>query len=86
MRLTEKKEKYIDELKTNGHIYFVNDIFPYDDCKLTSRSIDKLGRLEDIMEKYGFETIEDLDEYLFNKVPMICKNGKWYKENKDEIR
>lgn len=49
MRLTKKKEEYIEGLKTNGHIYFVDDILP-SNCDLTSRSINKLGRLEDIEE------------------------------------
>ena len=56
MRLTEKKEKYIEELKTNGHIYFIDDILP-NNCKLTSRSIDKLGRLEDVEEELGIDLI-----------------------------
>lgn len=54
MRFTEKKEGYIEELKTNGHIYFVDDILP-NNCKLTGRSIEKLGHLEDDEDDLGLD-------------------------------
>ena len=42
----------------------------------TNRYI-KLSQLEDLMEKYEFETVEDLDNFLMSKIPMVYENGKW---------
>lgn len=62
MRLTEKSDYHFEHYNTNTSLTYI---------------LNKLGQLEDLMEKYEFETIEDLDEYLFNKTPMIYKDGKW---------
>ena len=39
---------------------------------------EKLGKLEDIMEKYGIESVEELDKRLHNLFELTCgrKNGK----------
>lgn len=76
MRFTEKKEKYIKELKTNGHIYFVDDILP-NNCKLTGRSIEKLGQLEDIEDELGIDLIT-----LFKAMKQV---KLFYKDENDNI-
>ena len=43
-----------------------------------SEAVDKLAQLEDIMEKYGIESVEELDKRLQNLFELTCgrKNGK----------
>lgn len=46
---------------------------------------DKLAELEDIMEKYGIENVEELDktfEYV-NKIINAYKTGSWKKEKQE---
>jgi hypothetical protein len=39
--------------------------------------------LQTLLGKYEFETIEDLDNFLMSKIPMVYENGKW-RRVKDE--
>ena len=40
----------------------------------------KLGQLEDLMEKYGFETVEDLDNFI-----QSCINRIKYESKKEKV-
>lgn len=43
-------------------------------------AINKLGQLEDIMEKYNFETVEDLDGFI-----QSCINRIDYENKKEKL-
>lgn len=36
----------------------------------------KLGQLEDLMEKYGFETVKDLDNFIQSRINRIEYENK----------
>ena len=59
----------------------VNNEYITDDTKcMKNKYINKLGQLEDLMEKYGFETVEDLDNFIQSCISRIEYESK--KENK----
>ena len=85
-RLTEK---YNDA--ENGIVYdlapnnFSDDLSTHNaQCEMAiNRVIDKLGKLEDLMEKYGFETVEDLDNFIqscINRIEYESKKEKYYEQ------
>ena len=69
MRLTKKSEKFINAYEWNAELPTKTFI---------QLSMNKLGQLEDMMEKYNFETVEDLDNFI-----QSCINRIKY-ENKKE--
>lgn len=67
-RLTKKISETIqDKYSLGSYLYY--DFAEIDD---TNQLLNKLGELEDIMEKYGIESVEELEDKI------IC-----YEENKD---
>ena len=69
-RLTEK-DKY-----GNNAIFQKKDKFTIakdnnNDIRVYGKAIDKLAQLEDIMEKYGIESVEELKDALENKIEDI---------------
>ena len=50
--------------------------------KVTGEPIEKLGELEDILEKYDIESVEELEDYLTPKLFCYAKLS----ENLDEIK
>ena len=67
-RLTKKINKTMqDKYSLGGYLYY--DFAEIDD---TNKLLNKLGKLEDILEKYGIESVEELEDKI------IC-----YEENKD---
>lgn len=86
MRLTRKIQQW--EIDTYNPTRPDDDKFINSDymCKKSAYDRDilnKLGQLEDLMEKYEFETVEELDNFLMSKIPMVYENGKW-RRVKDE--
>lgn len=52
-----------------------------DDTKcMKNKYINKLGQLEDLMEKYDFETVEDLDGFI-----QSCINRIDYENKKEKL-
>lgn len=80
-RLTKKISKTIQNKYSLGS-YLYYDFAEIDD---TNKLLNKLGKLEDIMEKYGLE-INDIDEILTNyiKEKELAKNND--KELRDTIQ
>ena len=61
-RLTKKISKTIqDKYSLGSYLYY--DFAKIDD---TNKLLNKLGKLEDILEKYGIENVEELDKKLAN--------------------
>ena len=61
-RLTKKINKTIqDKYSLGSYLYY--DFAEIDD---TNKLLNKLGQFEDILEKYGIEGMEELDEKLAN--------------------
>ena len=59
-RLTKKISKTIqDKYSLGSYLYY--DFAEIDD---TNKLLNKLGKLEDILEKYGIESVEELDKKL----------------------
>lgn len=59
-RLTKKINKTIqDKYSLGSYLYY--DFAEIDD---TNKLLNKLGKLEDILEKYGIESVEELDKKL----------------------
>lgn len=62
MRFTEKDKQenhyFVKPINTNVAFDFESRI----------KADDKLGQLEDVMEKYDFETVEELDKFLSRNV------------------
>ncbi len=78
-RLTEKKnDKYvIDSFKTD----FAVDLRKNCLHSLYGEPVNKLGRLEDILEEYGIESVEELDYLLEVFKKMRKQYGKLNQEN-----
>lgn len=73
MRFTERKIGY-PKCDKQGNLTKVD----YIEIKNKGLAEEKLTKLEDLMEKYGFETVEDLDNFI-----QSCINRIKY-ENKKE--
>ena len=59
-RLTKKITKTIqDKYSLGSYLYY-----DFNGAENTNRLLNKLGKLEDIMEKYGIESVEELDERI----------------------
>lgn len=43
-------------------------------CEFISTLVNKLGELEDVLEKYGIESAEELDKFIYHK---DCQIDKW---------
>ena len=73
-RLTKKIVKTIqDKYSLGSYLYY--DFAEMDD---TNKLLNKLGKLEDILEKYGIDSVEELEKRLQNLFELTCgrKNGK----------
>ena len=59
-RLTKKINKTIqDKYSLGSYLYY-----DFNGAENTNRLLNKLGELEDILEKYGIESVEELDKKL----------------------
>ena len=76
-RLTKKISKTIQNKYSLGS-YLYYDFAEIDD---TNKLLNKLGRLEDILEKYGIESVEELDYLLEVFKKMRKEYGKLNQEN-----
>ena len=72
-RLTKKINKTIqDKYSLGSYLYY--DFAEIDD---TNKLLNKLGKLEDIMEKYGVESVEELDKkigHYIDKIDLEAEN------------
>ena len=78
-RLTKKISKTIQDKYSLGQ-YLYYDFAGLDD---TNKLLNKLGKLEDILEKYGIESVEELDKQLANGFTWqkACELAcKWFKQ------
>ena len=72
-RLTKKIVKTIQDKYSLGN-YLYYDFAEIDD---TNKLLNKLGKLEDIMDKYGIESVEELDKkigYYIDKIDLEAEN------------
>lgn len=72
-RLTKKIRKTIQNKYSLGS-YLYYDFAEIDD---TNKLLNKLGKLEDILEKYGIESVEELDKklaYYIDKIDLEAEN------------
>lgn len=66
-RLTKKISKTIqDKYSLGSYLYY--DFAEIDD---TNKLLNKLGKLEDILEKYGIESVEELENIIINGLAML---------------
>ena len=72
MRLTKKVNKGMNE--TPIYVGSYGNIVNVGDNQATSMVHHKLGQLEDLMEKYEFETVEELDNFLKRNI-IFGKHG-----------
>ena len=76
-RLTKKITKTIqDKYSLGSYLYY-----DFNGAENTNRLLNKLGKLEDIMEKYGIESVEELDYLLEVFKKMRKEYGKLNQEN-----
>lgn len=76
-RLTKKISKTIlDKYSLGSYLYY-----DFNGAENTNRLLNKLGKLEDIMEKYGIESVEELDYLLEVFKKMRKEYGKLNQEN-----
>ena len=72
-RLTKKIRKTIqDKYSLGSYLYY--DFAEIDD---TNKLLNKLGELEDIFEKYGIESVEELDKkigHYIDKIDLEAEN------------
>lgn len=76
-RLTKKISKTIQDKYSLGQ-YLYYDFAGLDDI---NKLLNKLGKLEDILEKYGIESVEELDYLLEVFKKMRKQYGKLNQEN-----
>ena len=72
-RLTKKITKTIqDKYSLGSYLYY-----DFNGVENTNRLLNKLGELEDIMEKYGIESVEELDKkigHYIDKIDLEAEN------------
>lgn len=69
MRYTLKDDTFVDIEESGCNLNYVpkdnmNIYVTEDNIDFVEGFINKLGKLEDLMEKYGFENVEDLDSFI----------------------
>ncbi len=72
-RLTKKIRKTIQDKYSLGN-YLYYDFAEIDD---TNKLLNKLGKLEDILEKYSIESVEELDKkigHYIDKIDLEAEN------------
>ena len=80
-RLTEKVNDY---WRTNdkAHIYYLDT----NESVFVGNAIDRLGELEDVLEKYGIENAEELNLILNKSENILLANGvRLLKEKNDKL-
>lgn len=80
-RLTKKISKTIQNKYSLGS-YLYYDFAEIDD---TNKLLNKLGRLEDILEKYGIESVEELDNKLQNLIFITSTMNDYSITNWEEL-
>ena len=76
-RLTKKINKTIqDKYSLGSYLYY-----DFNGAENTNRLLNKLGELEDILEKYGIESVEELGYLLEVFKKMRKQYGKLNQEN-----
>lgn len=72
-RLTKKINKTIqDKYSLGSYLYY-----DFNGAENTNRLLNKLGKLEDILEKYGIESVEELDKkigHYIDKIELEAEN------------
>lgn len=81
-RLTKKISKTTqDKYSLGSYLYY--DFAEIDD---TNKLLNKLGKLEDILERYGIESVEELDKLIDGlqaSVKVLIERSERYKIDRD---